>query len=135
MEVFTYGTLTDPARVDAVLTEWTAGPAAVVEGLHRVEGTYPTLAPGGTVEGRILRTEEVDALDRYEGVASGLYVRTEIPHVDGGKVAAYVGDPERLDAAATWPADGEFAARVAWYVRAHDVTVRSRDAAASRSSA
>lgn len=127
MDVFTYGTLTDPARADAVLGEWTYGPDAVLDGLHRVEGEYPTLAPGGTVDGRILRTEEVDALDRYEGVESGLYVRAEVPDVDGGMVAVYVGDPERLDAPASWPATGDFAARVAWYVRKHGVTVRSVD--------
>lgn len=127
MDVFTYGTLTDSARADAVLTEWAYGPDAIIEGLHQVEGEYPTLAPGGTVEGRILRTEEMDALDRYEVVERGLYVRTEVPDVDGGMVAVYVGDPDRLDAPASWPAAGDFAARVAWYVREHGVTVRSLD--------
>jgi hypothetical protein len=30
---------------------------ATLHGLHRVEGQYPTLAPGGSVAGRVLRTE------------------------------------------------------------------------------
>lgn len=125
MDVFVYGTLTDPVRADAILTTWRYGPDAVLDGLHRVDGGYPTLSPGGTVEGRILRTDDVDALDRYEGVDRGLYIRAKVPDVDGGMVAVYVGDPDRLDAPGSWPATGDFAARVAWYVRKHGVTVRT----------
>lgn len=127
MDVFVYGTLTDPVQADAILNTWCYGPDAVLDGLHRVEGEYPTLTPGGTVEGRILQTDDVDALDRYEGVDRGLYVRAKVPNVDGGMVAVYVGDPDRLDAPVSWPATGDFAARIAWYVRKHGVTVRTLD--------
>ncbi|PSQ18610.1 gamma-glutamylcyclotransferase [Halobacteriales archaeon QS_8_69_26] len=101
MEVFVYGTLTDPDRARAVLDDgFEFGPDATLVGLRRVEGRYPTLAsptdasrrdgggPGddretGTdepsVEGRILRTDRVGVLDDYEGVDRGLYVRVRVP--------------------------------------------------------
>ena len=44
-----------------------------------MEGTYPTLAPGGQTEGRLLVTPDVDALDAYEGVDRGLYARVSVP--------------------------------------------------------
>ncbi|MFC4406609.1 gamma-glutamylcyclotransferase family protein [Haloarchaeobius iranensis] len=75
MGVFVYGTLTDPDRVAAVLDDWSFVPDAVRRGAHRVDGRYPTLAPGGETAGRLLRTAATDALDRYEGVESGLYRR------------------------------------------------------------
>ena len=129
MLVFVYGTLTDPDRADAVLDEWAYRNDAVLEGLHRVVGAYSTLAPGGSVEGRLLETDEVDRLDAYEGVESGLYVRVGVPLVgdderDGVIVAVYVGDPARLDADAAWPGEGEFAERLESYVLEADVVVR-----------
>jgi gamma-glutamylcyclotransferase (GGCT)/AIG2-like uncharacterized protein YtfP len=132
MDVFVYGTLTDPDRTAAVLGEegFTAlGPARLC-GLHRVEGRYPTLAPGGTVDGRLLRTDRLDALDRYEGVASGLYARVSAPYAGpDGEVAVYVGDPERLDAAerVEWPGTGTFGERVERYVRENRVVVERLD--------
>ncbi|MFT4965186.1 MAG: gamma-glutamylcyclotransferase (GGCT)/AIG2-like uncharacterized protein YtfP, partial [Halobacteriales archaeon] len=67
MDVFVYGTLTDPDRAFTVVPEARyLGPAKIV-GLHVVEDRYPTLAPGGTATGRILRTDDVAALDEYEG--------------------------------------------------------------------
>jgi hypothetical protein len=105
----------------------------VLGGLHPVQGEYPSLAPGGRTGGRLLRTEEVDALDAYEGVPEGRYVRVSVPleAPDGerdGEAAVYVGDPERLgvEVAATWPGEGPFADRVSRYVREHDVRVRQR---------
>lgn len=130
MDVFVYGTLTDPAQVDAVLDEWAFGPDAVLDGLRRVEGEYPTLAPGGETEGRVLRTPEIDRLDAYEGVDRGLYVRVAVPWTGGDdaasgeEVAVYVGDPDRLGADARWPGDGPFAARVRAYLDGHAVCVR-----------
>jgi gamma-glutamylaminecyclotransferase len=113
MEVFVYGTLTDPGRVDALLDTWSFGPEARLHGLRRVDGRYPTLAPGERVDGRILRTTEIDRLDAYEGVESGLYVRTELP--DG--VALYVGRPDRLGIdGVRWPGSGPFEERVRQYV-------------------
>ncbi|MFD1647153.1 gamma-glutamylcyclotransferase family protein [Haloarchaeobius litoreus] len=111
MDVFVYGTLTDPDRVAAVLDDWSLGPDAVLRGAHRVEGRYPTLAPGGETVGRLLRTSDIDALDRYEGVERGLYRRVAVPRGDGRAgepVQVYVGDPARLGAAdgSTWP-DGD----------------------------
>ncbi|QLH80850.1 gamma-glutamylcyclotransferase [Halosimplex pelagicum] len=134
MDAFVYGTLTDPERARGVLAEFEYAGPAVLEGLHRVDGEYPTLVPGGSVEGRILRTGDAAALDRYEGVESGLYVRVSVPlAADSGDddrdrtVETYVGDPERLDAPAEWPGEGAFAERVRSFVRAEDVRIRQRD--------
>lgn len=131
MDVFVYGTLVDPDRARAVLNDWTYVSDAVLDGLHRVEGTYPTLAPGGSVEGRLLRTEEVDRLDAYEGVDARLYVRVSVPSMEetgrpDASAEVYVGDPDRLDADAAWPGDGPFLGRARSYVTEHDVTVRRR---------
>ena len=132
MRVFVYGTLTDPDRAAAVLDEWRFVGAAELVGLHRVDGEYPTLAPGGGVEGRLLETDEVDRLDAYEGVASGLYVRVEVPLRDdrdgsadeADTVAVYVGDPDRLGASASWPGAGGFEERVETYLDGNDVVIR-----------
>ncbi|WP_436908352.1 gamma-glutamylcyclotransferase family protein [Halosimplex marinum] len=134
MDVFVYGTLTDPERARAVLDHFEFRGSAVLDGLHRVDAAYPTLVPGGSVEGRILRTDDIAALDRYEGVDSGLYVRVSVPLSDDGAdrdrsgedatVETYVGDPQRLDAPAEWPGEGEFVARVRSYVREDDAVVR-----------
>ena len=137
MEVFVYGTLTNPAQVARVVTEFEFGEDAVLDGLHRVEGEYPTLAPGGSVSGCILRTPEVETLDAYEGVESGLYVRVSVPQRDcdcggggGGAddsaaaVELYVGDPDALGADAAWPGEGSFPERVRWFVREREVVVR-----------
>ncbi|MEF8853345.1 MAG: gamma-glutamylcyclotransferase family protein [Haloarculaceae archaeon] len=139
MEVFVYGTLTEPARADSVLHEYSYRGPAVLEGFRRVEGEYPTLAPGGSVAGRLLTTGDVGALDRYESVTNGLYVRVSLPLVygndaEGGStggppvesVEVYVGDPDRLDADADWPGDGSFAERVLAYLVDSDVRVRCR---------
>ena len=138
MEVFVYGTLTNPAQVARVVTEFEFGEDAVLDGLHRVEGEYPTLAPGGSVSGRILRTPEVETLDAYEGVESGLYVRVSVPRRDrgggggggGGAVGSaaavelYVGDPDALGADAAWPGERSFPERVRRFVREREVVVR-----------
>lgn len=130
MDYFVYGTLTDPDRASAVLDEYEFGPDAVLSGLHLVDGTYPTLAPGGDVRGRILRTDEVAALDAYEGVDAGLYVRVNVPCEVGdwatGTAVVYVGDPDRLGVAepVNWPGDGPLAARIRQYVENKGVTIR-----------
>lgn len=125
MDVFVYGTLTDPDRAAAVVADYEYLGDAVLEGLHRVEGRYPTLAPGGRVEGRLLRTDDVEALDRYEGTERGLYVRVAVPRADGGEVTVYVGDPEALGAPADWPGEGPFEERVRRYVRESDAVVQT----------
>ncbi|MFD1513087.1 gamma-glutamylcyclotransferase family protein [Halomarina rubra] len=125
MDVFVYGTLTDPDRTASVLDAFEFGPDATLVGCHRVEGAYPTLAPGGETEGRILRTANLGALDAYEGVDRGLYVRETLAG-PAGPCAVYVGDPERLDADtdATWPGSGAFPERVRRWFAAHDARVR-----------
>ena len=151
MRVFVYGTLTDAERVEAVLdgrdeqdgqdeperrpdrerpsAQYSFAGAAVLEGLHRVDGRYPTLAPGGRVEGRLLAVDDrgLERLDRYEGVETGLYARVSVPEADGdGSVAVYVGDPTRLgvEPRLEWPAGESFDERVRTYVRDADVYVR-----------
>ena len=127
---FVYGTLTDPDRVDGLLDEWSFEADARIDGLHRAEGRYPTLAPGGSVEGRVLRTDDVATLDAYEGVDSGLYVRVELPRAGGdddGDVFAYVGDADRLGADAEWPGEGELRTRIERYMSDFGVVARERD--------
>jgi gamma-glutamylcyclotransferase (GGCT)/AIG2-like uncharacterized protein YtfP len=110
MDVFVYGTLTEPERVAEVLDSYVYVGPATLFGLHLVEGRYPTLAPGGETAGRLLRTEELDALDEYERVETGLYRRVTIPlDAPGGhpdEAVVYVGDPDRLDADAVWSGAG-----------------------------
>lgn len=123
--VFVYGTLVDPHRTAAVLDEYEYGPDAVLKGLDRVQGTYPTLGPGEAVAGTVLRTPELGRLDRYEGVGEGLYVRVSIPWRDrDGTVETYVGSPEHLGIRDGWPGDGPLEARVERYVADNDVAVR-----------
>ena len=131
MDVFVYGTLTEPERVAAVLDSYVFVGPATLTGLRAVEGRFPTLAPGGETAGRLLRTDEMAALDAYESVADGLYHHVAVPldaptgHPD--QAALYVGDPDRLDADATWPGDGSFRDRVVDRVSAGDVVVELDD--------
>lgn len=134
MDVFVYGTLTDPTQVARVVTDFEFRDDATLDGLHRVEGQYPTLAPGGKVAGRVLRTTEIEKLDAYEGVESGLYVRVSVPWEDSENslegdegVDVYVGDPDALGVRAEWPGGGSFAERVRRFVREERVVVRPRD--------
>lgn len=122
--VFVYGTLTDPDQVEGLLDDWRYDGPAVLDGLHRVGGRYPTLAPGGRTEGRLLVTPQLDALDAFEGVDAGLYVRVAVPLVDGDRAWVYVGDPDRLDAPADWPGEGPIADRVRRYLESEAVAVR-----------
>jgi gamma-glutamylcyclotransferase (GGCT)/AIG2-like uncharacterized protein YtfP len=126
MDAFVYGTLLDPHQALLVVSDAEFGPEATLHGLHAVEGRYPTLAPGGSVAGQLLSTDEVAALDAYEGVDDGLYVRVTVPTTNGGTVEVYVGDPTRLDVGASveWPGEGSLAERVARYVDAEGVVVR-----------
>lgn len=140
MEVFVYGTLTEPNRVARVVDSFVFVGPAVLEGCRPVVGQYPTLVPGGETAGRLLRTPDIDALDAYEGVETGPYVRVSVPRTDGGTADVYVGDPDALaagepsddefgvggDAPTEWPGDGPFRARVRRYVDAEGVVVRPR---------
>jgi gamma-glutamylaminecyclotransferase len=123
VRVFVYGTLTDPDRVESLLDRYDLGSEATLHGLRRVEGQYPTLAPGGRTEGRLLSTPELDRLDAYEGVESGLYVRVSVPLSEGGTAECYVGDPEPLGADATWPGEGRFEERVRSYLSGERVVI------------
>lgn len=126
MDVFVYGTLTDHATTGAVLSEYEYRCSAELVGLHRIDGRYPTLAPGGTTAGRILATPDVEALDEYEGVDRGLYCRQSVPRADGsGTVACYIGDPDAVRAPVEWPGDGSFQHRVDRYCSQNGVVVRT----------
>ncbi|WP_435334063.1 gamma-glutamylcyclotransferase family protein [Haloarchaeobius sp. TZWWS8] len=143
MNVFVYGTLTDADRVDDLLDDWSFGPRVTLQGCHRVDGDYPTLAPGGSCAGRIIRVDAIDTLDRYEGVERGLYTRVPVswaaqPGEDresggdrkdadnaddesGDPVQVYVGDPARLGVPEPieWPGEGSLFERVETYCRDH----------------
>jgi len=135
--VFVYGTLTDPARVESVLDQYTTGPSAVCEGLHRVDGRYPTLAPGGQTTGRLIETPEMDTLDSYEGLDRGLYCRLSVPlsapdttsgveSPFGAETAElYVGSPRLLEVedVVEWPTAGELKQQVARYIDSHAVRI------------
>lgn len=122
--VFVYGTLTDRETATAVLPDFELRGPATLSGLHRVDGEYPTLGPGGETPGRLLDTDHVQTLDSYEGVDRGLYVRISVPLADGdGTVETYVGDPDRLGVAVDWPTGDSFPACVREYVREGDVRV------------
>ena len=124
---FVYGTLTEPDRVADLLESYVFVGPAVLSGLHAVDGDYPTLAPGGSVAGRLLRTQELDRLDEYERVDDGLYTRVTVPAEESlPEVAVYVGDPDRLDANANWPGEGPLERRVRTYLRENTVRVRRR---------
>lgn len=124
-DVFVYGTLLDPHRIAAVLDIYEFGPDAHLEGVHRVDGTYPTLVPGGRADGAVIHTPDIEALDHYEGVDEGLYVRVSVPWSAGdGTVEVYVGDPGRLGVEAGWPDGGSLRQRVERYVEAHPVVVQ-----------
>ena len=95
MDAFVYGTLRDPERARELLGHADFGPDALLRGLHRVDARYPTLAPGGETRGRVLRLrdDDLEALDAYEGVDRGLYVRVRVPG-DQGALWTYAGDPD-----------------------------------------
>ncbi len=123
---FVYGTLTEPGQVGEVVDSFVFVGPAVLDGLHAVDGDYPTLAPGGSVGGRLLRTDGYDALDAYERVDEGLYTRVSVPTGEGfdeKAVAVYVGAPSRLGADATWPGDGTFSELVRRYVDRESVVI------------
>lgn len=126
MRCFVYGTLTDPDTAGEVLDSVSYDGPATLGGLHRADGRYPTLLPGGTTSGRILTTPAVETLDHYEGVDRGLYVRVTVPCEDGGTVETYVGDPARLGVDDGWPGDGPFADCVRSYLDDNDVSVSLR---------
>jgi len=147
MDVFVYGTLTEPDRVAEVLDSFVFVGAATLIGLRPVEGRYPTLRPGGETAGRLLRTDEIAALDRYERVADGLYRRVSVP-LDASaeypdEAAVYIGPPDRLGMGTEWPKrsrsrdsskqpdletrpelEDAFADRVSAYLEQADVRVR-----------
>ena len=133
MRVFVYGTLTDPDQTATLLedgpSEYEFGSTAVLEGVHRVDGHYPTLAPGGSVEGRLLVVDEtaLERLDQYEGVDRGLYTRVAVSQIDQQPVWTYVGDPERLDVDldTPWPDGPSFRAAVRSYLDRTETAVRT----------
>jgi gamma-glutamylaminecyclotransferase len=134
MDVFVYGTLMDRERTQQILDQFEYTDRATLVGLHRVEGRYPTLVPGGRAQGRVLRIEdsELDTLDAYEGVNRGLYVRASVPasapvatSTDKQTVEVYVGNPDHLDVSATCPGNGSFTERVEQYIATHDVHVQA----------
>lgn len=135
VQVFVYGTLTEPERVAALLGD---GPgayefvgSATLEGLRRVDGRYPTLLPGGSVQGELLGVDEpaLERLDRYEGVDRGLYVRVAVPRADGGSAQVYVGDPDSLGVATdgAWSDGRSLRASVCTHIVRNDVVVRRHE--------
>ncbi|WP_266079454.1 gamma-glutamylcyclotransferase family protein [Haladaptatus caseinilyticus] len=128
MLVFVYGTLTDTDHVESVVETFEFVDDAILSGMHRVDGTYPTVAPGGETKGRLLETPDTTMLDSYEGVERGLYVRVTVPS-EVGEVAVYVGEPGQLgvEDAVSWPGDGSLEQRVRRYIRKQNVRIRTAE--------
>lgn len=96
MRLFVYGTLTERRRLGAVLGSsigWRVLGRATVHGALYDCGEYPALvasaAPDDAVPGMLLELDDDSALaqlDAYEGIDSGLYVRTEVEaRLDDGR--------------------------------------------------
>mgnify|MGYP000087705383 CR=1 FL=1 len=126
--VFVYGTLTDDERVASLLDSYRFVGAATCVGLRRVDGRYPTLVPGDSVTGRLLETDDIERLDRYEGVDRGLYHRVSVSlasslaaTVSTPTASVYLGEPAALGLGSLdqyWPGTGAFSARVERYLPA-----------------
>lgn len=128
MDVFVYGTLTNRKRATDILDALDYRGSARLHGLHRQQGQYPTLGPGGHVDGRLLSTPNIAALDKYEGIDQGLYIRVSIPRTEcPGTVETYIGDPDALGVPASWPGDGPFEKRVRRYIDERDVSVSAQE--------
>jgi len=120
--VFVYGTLTDDAQVAALLDSYRFVGDAVCVGFKRVDGRYPTLVPGESVSGRLLETDEIDRLDRYEGVDRGLYRRVSVSltssraaSLSATTAEVYLAAPNVIGLGSLeeyWPGEGSFRARV-----------------------
>ena len=127
MLVFVYGTLTDRECADELLDDFSYAGTETLSGFHRVDGEYPTLAPGGSVGGRLLETDEIGRLDAYEGIDRGLYTRVPVP-VEGAetptRAAVYVGDPDALAADADWPSAAPFPDCVERYLDSREPSIR-----------
>ena len=89
-QLFVYGTLVDPAKLDEVLGHRHLGERlrARLRGYRRVarasdEFPYPFIlpSPDGAVDGILildLSVADLDVLDAYEDVAQGTYARTRV---------------------------------------------------------
>jgi gamma-glutamylcyclotransferase (GGCT)/AIG2-like uncharacterized protein YtfP len=98
--LFVYGTLQDPQRLRTVLgpaARWRVLGAGTIRGVLYDAGPYPALrrsdSPADIVPGLLLELEDESllvALDRYEGVDSGLYLRE--------RVQVYTADGAQQDA-------------------------------------
>ena len=133
--VFVYGTLTDPDRLSSVVDQYSLGPPAICEGFRRVDGEYPTLAPGRQTSGRLIETPEMDVLDSYEGLDRGLYCRVSVPLVAVPPTAppqfavetveVYVGSPRLLgvDELIEWPSSGGLEHQITQYIESHPVRI------------
>jgi gamma-glutamylcyclotransferase (GGCT)/AIG2-like uncharacterized protein YtfP len=126
VDLFVYGTLTEPDRVATLCDAFSFLGGARVDGLAVAAGASPTLVPGDAAAGRLLRVDDaaLAALDRHEGVAAGTHVRVGLARTDGGSVETYVGDPAALGVADGWPGDGPLADRVRAYCDEAGVAVR-----------
>jgi len=135
--VFVYGTLTDDEQVAALLDSYRFVGDAVCTGLRRVDGRYPTLVPGESVTGRLLETDEIDRLDRYEGVERGLYHRLPVslaPPLAAATATTtagvYLAAPNAIGLGSLdrhWPGEGRFADRVDRHLASPEIKLISKN--------
>lgn len=82
MDLFVYGTLMRGAPQGGLLAHLPRSDARTAGQLYRMPAGYPALARGpGQVFGELIRDVDprmFEVLDRYEGVAEGLYTREEV---------------------------------------------------------
>ena len=121
--LFVYGTLQDTRRVRAALgaeARWRVLGAGTIRGVLYDAGPYPALqrsgSPDDIVPGLLLELGDESllvALDRYEGVDSGLYLRerVEVSLAGGGQQGAWVyvynQSVAGLRRIPKWPADDD----------------------------
>lgn len=70
--VFVCGTVSNDEQVATLLDSYRLIGDAIRTRRWRVDGQYPTLVPDESVTGRLLEPDEIDPLDRYEGLKAGV---------------------------------------------------------------
>lgn len=83
MEYFVYGTLTDSDTAASILDSFEYRGTATLQGLHRVDGEYPTLLPGGSVETYVGNPERLGISETWPGEGPfSAQVRTYLSETD-----------------------------------------------------
>ena len=88
-KVFTYGTLRKYSVRQMIPGNHEMLADVTLRGFNRETEIRLSPDPTGTVEGKILFTDSLGAIDNYEGADSGVYHRVSVPTKDGDEVWLY----------------------------------------------